>query len=184
MPTPAQWRKVKLEYQKGEGSLRQLGIKHNIPQSTITQRSAKDKWTASAARLQSKVEAIQENKVITEATRWVDDTIKRSWKWRNNIDATLKQSPTDDKGNTLLEPSDIDTITKAEQRIDDMARKALMIPDITTPSINFTQNNYTDIKSVREAWEKELGWNGQSTQEPISISSELVQGQEPIQDLE
>lgn len=123
------WSKIKAAYQRGEGSCRELAIDFGVNQDTLSNRCKREKWRSEITELKQKVaEKVVEN-LVDRATQWVEDTITRGQRARTIIDATIEQYATDDKGRPVIEMPDVSTMLHAEQKADDLTRRALGLKD-------------------------------------------------------
>ena len=54
--TPAEWRKIRMEYVKGKTTFAKLAEKYNVSASNIRKRASSERWTAKRRKLDAKVE--------------------------------------------------------------------------------------------------------------------------------
>jgi hypothetical protein len=123
------WRKIKAAYQKGEGSCRELSERFGVNFDALRSKCFRDKWKIEKQQIEAKVVQRVEDALTLGALAWVNQTIVRAEKYRAILDATQDQCGTDQKGRPLIDPEELDKMSRTEQRVDDIARRAFGLPD-------------------------------------------------------
>lgn len=142
------WLKARIEFESGQGNLKELAKRHNLSYFAILKRAERQQWRRIGLTVSSKVAKAIESK----ADLWVNQTVERGFRYRSDIDATRSQSGSDASGNALLEPADIRTLAQAESVIDSMARRSLGLAervDITTNGESLGDSFISAISKLR-----------------------------------
>ncbi len=125
----ADWRRIKAAYQRGEGSCRVLAERFGVSRKAMEHRCHREGWKKSREKIGEKVEKKIEADLVGEGTAWVRETLRRAVRVRENIDASRDQFATDPKGRPVIDMLNIKTMLQAEQVADNLARRALGLPD-------------------------------------------------------
>lgn len=128
----ADWNKIKAAYQRGEGSCRVLADRFGVTFKAIESRCFREKWRAQKKEIAGKVQEKVIDSLSLGAIAWVNATIERANRARGLIDASIEQFATDEKERPVIDLLNVNTMLQAETKADDMARRALGLPD--TPS--------------------------------------------------
>ncbi len=123
------WKKVKIAYQKGEGSCRELAEKFGLSEDSVQNKCKRAKWRKEKAIIDQKVTEKVTEKIVDAATKWVDDTLKRAERYRGDIDASREQCGTTPDGKALMDPDVMRDYATVELKMDDMARRSLGLSD-------------------------------------------------------
>lgn len=123
--TRANWNKVKLAYQRGDGSIRQLAEKFGVSESTLEKRCVREKWNVERKQISQRVVEKVVDAIAIDATAFVQETIRRGLQYRVEIDASKQQAAA-----PAIDPTMLDSLSRVEVRVTDMVRKALGIPDV------------------------------------------------------
>jgi transposase-like protein len=171
--SPETWKQIKEAYQKGEGSCRELAQKFGLTHDQVRNKCHREKWASKKSEIQEKLEAKVAQKVTQEAEKLVeslasdqrkhvDDTLKRAARLRASIDAAIESFPTDPNGRSLIDPEFIETLTRSEQRLDDMLRLSLGLPEKNGPSndvnvsvgvgVQLTPAQLDELDQARKRW--------------------------------
>lgn len=139
------WDSVRAAYQKGEGSCRELAEKFGLTAFQVSNKCKREKWAVSKSR----IEQVFDQTLTKEVTKTVEstvqalaasqrkhiaDTLKRASRLRASIDAAIESFPTDPNGRSLIDPEFIEALTRSEQRLDDILRRSLGLPDKNGPA--------------------------------------------------
>jgi hypothetical protein len=117
------WDKIRHEYLTRDVTLPMLVEKYGVNYMTLRNRCWKQKWVAKKAevhkRMDEKLVAKTVNRITDKASQWAEDQWVRCTKYREKIDESMDQT------GGPVDPQALDQLTKAEQRVDDMGRRAL-----------------------------------------------------------
>jgi hypothetical protein len=127
------WRKIKASYLSGSGSLRDTALKFSVSESTLEKRCKREGWKQKREEIGGKVAAKVSEKTAEAlalgALAWVNQTLIRANRYRSILDATQDQCGTDREGRPLIDPEELDKMSRVEARVDDIARRAFGLPD-------------------------------------------------------
>lgn len=160
------WRRVRIDFHAGNyTSLRELAARHHMSHSRLRAKISQEKWNDSKSALEYKVEQAMEKKVVQEvdqATSYLASTFKRALKLEKIVDASLSQASLTNEGIPLVDLDSIDTLTRSEARIHDMAKSALRIAplsqlDITSGGKNLGDSFASAIIKLRDSSLPKLG---------------------------
>ena len=135
--SPAMWRKVRTAYTRGEGSAKQLAARFGVSFAAVNRRACRERWADTVREVSERVVS-QVSQRVTDATAdalagaaiaWRDDTLARMARARGDVDASRKQYATDPTtGAPVMDMPDVQTMLRAEQIADDVARRSLGLP--------------------------------------------------------
>lgn len=146
------WLEIKTCYQNGEGTLHELAERFQVGKKAVEMRCYREGWKREMKEI---CRSVKENVVAlatNEATRWVSETIKRSYRYRKDIDSARNQCGTDSSGNPLLEPSDLKDFSAVENTVDQMARRSLGLTDkvdLTTGGKDLGSSFISALEKIR-----------------------------------
>lgn len=118
--------KAKALYLSGK-TPRDIAKTMGINVSTLYGRIHRERWSVEKVECQKLVVKAAVDTIAQRAVKWVDDTITRTQLFRTVISKSLTSA----KDNLDVDklPIALDQLTKAEQRVDDMGRRALNLVD-------------------------------------------------------
>lgn len=130
------WIQCRTSYERGDfKSVRELGERFGIKEFTLHSRINREGWKEKKEQLLAKVQSTLEKQVVKELTEQ-ESYLKRSYlrqqRYEKIIDASLSQLATTPEGIPMAEPSDIDCLTRSENRIAELSRIALRIPVLSS----------------------------------------------------
>lgn len=142
---PIDWPAIKEAYQRDEGSCRELAIRFKIPESTLEARCWREKWRIEKKEIVEKVKQNVIEHIEHKTEKWVNTIFHRATQRLKNIDDTLNQ---------LLPAADPDgllALIRGEKIVDDMARRALGLPD-SPAAIDVKSNGKSIQESIIESF--------------------------------
>lgn len=148
------WTNLKSEYESGTYlNLKELSSKHNVAYSSLKNKIYQEKWNVTKSALQEKVSKRIEERVLSLAekqTEYLDRLGKRALKYEGLIDNSIEQI------GGIVEPSDLDALTRSESRVAELSRCAYRIPtlsnqDLTTGGKDLATSFVAAIQKLRES---------------------------------
>lgn len=161
------WTKLKAQFHSGSyKSLNELAIHYGVNPKTLRSRMVREKWNDQQRALQSKVEQVIERKLVKEVSAvdsYLASTFKRALKYERILDASMENLGSKDvNGTPLLDPDAIDSYTRSEGRIHELAKSALRLAplcslDVTSKGQSLGDSFASAIEKLRVSSAPKLG---------------------------
>lgn len=121
---------ARIDYEAGDyKNLLELAKKHNLNYQALRDKIYREDWKSKVStRNNAILQKVGETKEEL-AKEYLLSTFRRAKRYEKLIDASIEQQSTSNDGTPLLDVEAIEGYTRAEQRIHELAKSALRIPD-------------------------------------------------------
>lgn len=119
------WLEIKTCYQNGEGTLHELAERFQVGKKAVEARCYREGWKREMQEVCMMIKEKVAEKSASEATKWVSETIARSYRYRRDLDASRSQCGNDGQGNALIDSDVMRDYVSSENTIDVMCRRSL-----------------------------------------------------------
>lgn len=127
------WANIKKDYVRHGMSSSRVAEKYGIPEPTVRQRAAREKWNPERKQFVAKVLQGAEVEAVAEVKEWLKNELKDAIKMREKVN---------DSWDTLS-PADydaMDTVSKVRLRVNELGNRALNIGSTSLEGSNGTTN--------------------------------------------
>lgn len=119
------WLEIKTCYQNSEGTLHELAERFGVGKKAVEMRCYREGWKREMKEVCRMVKEKVAEQSASEATKWVQDSIRRAYRYRADIDASREQGGMAPDGRALMDSDVMLQYAGVELKMDEMARRSL-----------------------------------------------------------